>query len=138
MSLQKEKGFLLLEVVIGIVIITVALTAVASLFIQATKMNSLAKHITTATALAQEQLELIKKNASESGYDKDGFLYYWVSYSGSSSVISLDGTSYNIQLETQPSADPIHCTGVKVTVSWHSDGDQSVVMTAVYPKSSLP
>lgn len=133
-----EKGFLLLEVVIAIVIITVTLTAVTGMFIQATRMNSMAKHLTTATALAQQSLELEKKNASESGYDQDGFSHYWQSYAGSSSVISLNNTSYTVLSEPQPADDMLRTIQVKITVSWFSYGDQSVVMNALYPKVKLP
>lgn len=137
-NLLEEKGFLLLEVAIAILIITVTLTAVTGMFLQATKMNSMAKHLTTATALAQESLELEKKNALESGHDQDGFSHYWQSYSGSSSVISLNNTSYTVSSEPQPADDMLHTIQVKVTVSWSSYGDQSVLMTALYPRVRLP
>ena len=134
---QKEKGFLLIEVVIAMVIISIALVASGGMFIQATRANSEAEQYTAATTLAQEQLERLKQ--------KD--YTYWASLSpgttigwqGTGSVpnpVLLNNLYYTVTTMTETADDPAHLVQVKVTVSW--SGTKSVVMTAVYPKIALP
>lgn len=125
---QKEKGFLLIEVVIAMVIISIALVASGGMFIQATRANSEAEQYTAATTLAQEQLERLKQ--------KD--YTYWATIGPTierqgtgGDTITLNNIAYTVATVTETSDDPAHLVQVKVTVSW---GTKSVVMTAVYPK----
>ena len=53
----KCQGFSLIEVLIALVILSVALLALASLMVQTTKNNSFAGHMTEAAIFAQDQLE---------------------------------------------------------------------------------
>ena len=50
----------MMEVLLAIVIISVALLGAASMFIQSTKANSSGLEISTATSLAQKQMEMLK------------------------------------------------------------------------------
>ena len=50
------KGFTLIEVLIGMVIFSVGILAVAALQVSSTKGNSSARRITEATALAESQI----------------------------------------------------------------------------------
>ena len=56
-----NKGFTLIEVLIVIVILSIGLLGMASLTVGVIKGNSHSKHSTTATVLAQEKIEDIKK-----------------------------------------------------------------------------
>ena len=53
------KGFTLIEVLIGMVIFSIGILAVAALQVSSTKGNSSARRITEATALAESQIEAL-------------------------------------------------------------------------------
>ena len=130
---NKQKGFLLIEVLVAIVIISVALVAIGGMFIQATRANSQAGQITTATNLAQEQLDLLKS------WNKDVWAAYpstSIPWQGSgSSPIGANNVNYTVITVVGTCAeDNIHLVQVKVTVSWPQGGN-GIVMTAFYPKS---
>ena len=134
---QKEKGFLLIEVVIAMVIISIALVAATGMFIQATRANSEAEQYTTATALAQEQLERLKQKPYTFWASLNaGATIDWQGTGAVANTITLNKIDYNVATVTETSDDPTHLVQVKVTVSW--SGTKSVVMTAVYPKIALP
>ena len=54
---KNNKGFTLIEVLIGIVIFAIGILAVATLQASSTKSNSSARRITEATALAESKIE---------------------------------------------------------------------------------
>ena len=54
---MKSKGFTLIEVLIALVILSVAFLALAGLMVQTTKNNSFGGRITEAATFAQEKLE---------------------------------------------------------------------------------
>lgn len=55
-----ERGFSLIEVMVAIVILTVGLLSLAQMMVLATNSNSLSGRMTSASALAKEQLERLK------------------------------------------------------------------------------
>ncbi len=59
--LYDTRGFTLIEILIATVIITVASLGVASLTVWVMHGNSFSQHLTTATTLAQDRLENIKR-----------------------------------------------------------------------------
>ena len=134
---QQEKGFLMIEVVIAIVIISIALVAAGGMFIQATRANTSASQYTAATALAQEQLERLKQQPST--YWKGLTVPRDISLeSGGISSVTLNSVAYTIttNAKTCPE-DATNLVQVEVTVSWNSNAN-SVMMTGFYPKISLP
>lgn len=56
----QERGFSLVEVMVAIVILTVGLLSLAQMMVLATNSNSLSGRMTSASALAKEQLERLK------------------------------------------------------------------------------
>ena len=126
--LEKEKGFLLIEVVIAMVIISIALVAATGMFIQATRANSEASQYTAATTLAQEQLERLKQKPYT----------FWASptFSPNPYTVPLNNTVYTIATTVVTVDEAARLVEVKVEVTW--SGTKSVVMTAVYPKIKLP
>jgi prepilin-type N-terminal cleavage/methylation domain-containing protein len=58
--LSGERGFTLIEVMVAIVILTVGLLSLAQMMVLATNSNSLSGRMTSASALAKEQLERLK------------------------------------------------------------------------------
>jgi type IV pilus assembly protein PilV len=57
---KKSKGFSLIEVLIAIVILSIALLALSGLMVYTTKSNSFGGHMTEATTLAQDKLEQLR------------------------------------------------------------------------------
>jgi len=60
-TLSNSKGFTLIEVVIAMAVIAIGMFSMMSLIITVTKGNSHSKKVTTATTLAQDQMEQIKR-----------------------------------------------------------------------------
>lgn len=56
----KSKGFSLIEVLISLVILSIALLGLAGLMVTATKNNSFGGHMTEATTFAQDKLEELR------------------------------------------------------------------------------
>ncbi|MEN6413518.1 MAG: prepilin-type N-terminal cleavage/methylation domain-containing protein [Veillonellales bacterium] len=135
--MQKgQQGFLMLEVVIATVIISLALVAAAGMFIQSTKANSSAADYTVAANLAQKQLELLK--------NKD--VSYWTIHASEPNIpwqdtgetlpLTINQIRYNITTQSTVSPENSYLVQVVVTVSWTDPGKNSqrtVQMTAFYP-----
>ncbi len=64
---NNDNGFTLIEVLIAIVILSVGLLGMASLTVGIIKGNKLSNDLTTATTLAQDKMEDIKR-IKETGY----------------------------------------------------------------------
>jgi len=58
--LKTNSGFILAEVTLAILMISIALVAIVGMFTQAIQADSMAKDYTIAANLAQKQLELLK------------------------------------------------------------------------------
>jgi len=56
----KTKGFTLVEVLVALVILSVALLALAGLMVRTTRNNSFGGHMTEAATFAQDKLEELK------------------------------------------------------------------------------
>jgi len=56
----KSKGFTLIEVLIALVILSIAFLALAGLMVQTTKNNSFGGHVTEAATFAQDKLEELR------------------------------------------------------------------------------
>ena len=57
---KSRNGFSLIEVMIAIVILTVGLLSLAQMMVVATNANAVAGRLTASSALAKQQLELLK------------------------------------------------------------------------------
>ena len=56
----KTRGFTLIEVLVALVILSVALLALAGLMVRTTRNNSFGGHMTEAATFAQDKLEELK------------------------------------------------------------------------------
>ncbi|MEN6566020.1 MAG: prepilin-type N-terminal cleavage/methylation domain-containing protein [Veillonellales bacterium] len=135
--MQKEQqGFLMLEVVVATVIISLALVAAAGMFIQSTRANSSAADYTVAANLAQKQLELLK--------NKD--VSYWTIHANDPNIpwqdtgetlpLTINRISYTITTQSTVSPENSYLVQVVVTVSRTDPGNssqQTVQMTSFYP-----
>jgi Tfp pilus assembly protein PilV len=139
---NQQQGFLLIEVLVAIVLITVAVVPIVGMFIQSTRANSNASQITAATNLSQEQLDLLKSWPPAT----------WASYIPATTSPSVDistasplgaspiavppsNVNYTIVTTVSPCAeDNVHLVQVTVRTSWSAGMGGSVFITAFYPK----
>jgi type IV pilus assembly protein PilV len=82
--LRKNSGLTLIEVMIAIAIIAIGIFGVMSLVITVMKGNTLSKRVTTASTIAQERMEDIKREDYDMVFDAFGtdsttydIDYYW-------------------------------------------------------------
>ena len=59
-SILNSKGFTLMEILISLVILSMALLALAGLMVRTTRNNSFGGHMTEAATFAQDKLEELK------------------------------------------------------------------------------
>jgi type IV pilus assembly protein PilV len=60
MNLANRKGFTLIEVLVGLVILAVGLLAIAGMLLTTVKGNYFSNHLTQASYVAQDRLEYLK------------------------------------------------------------------------------
>ena len=124
----NEKGFLLAEIVIALLILSVSLLAIISLFTQVSKSNTLARDYTQGTNLARKQLELLKTHPPE----------YWESITSSSFLPWQDNEEeplgrYSITTQAVPIANE-SLVQVTVTATWQEKGlEYRVRLLTFYP-----
>jgi len=117
-KLQSEQGFLLVDVVVAIVILSVALLAIHSLFVQAMQETILARDYTQGSNLARTQCELLKTYPPQ----------YWANLAEPSlmdfQANREEGMSrYSIQTIATPIADE-HLVQVVVRANWQERGNE--------------
>ena len=90
--LRDANGFTLIEILIATVIITVASLGAADLTIGIIRGNSYSQRLTTATTLAQDRLEQIKRIGYQNAGTVVGTENYGdiLNYSGYKRVTSVD------------------------------------------------
>ncbi|MDD4600414.1 MAG: hypothetical protein PHQ46_05090 [Negativicutes bacterium] len=137
-TLSQQNGFLMLEIVLAVLIISIALVASLGMFINSTKANANAAEYTLAATLAQKQLEMLKL--------KDPHTYWAVfDLTTQTPIAWQDNTnqppaSYTVDTVASVCPENLDLVQVKVTVTWNkptSDSNPSVTLTTFYPKISL-
>ena len=126
--LKTNKGFILAEVMLAMVIISVALVAISGMFTQAIQADIRAKNYTVAANLAQKQLELLKIKPPE----------YWAGRALPAVIPWCDQAqlpSSRYTLTTNAVATGYEgLVEVRVTVSWLERGiDNKLQFVTLYP-----
>ena len=100
--LFDEKGFTLIEILIATVIITVASLGIANLTIGIIRGNSYSQRLTTATTLAQDRLEQIKRIGYQNAGTVVGTENYGdiANYSGYKRVTSMEDMPPTMRIMT--------------------------------------
>lgn len=119
--LKKQTGWILVDSLIGVVIITVALTALMGAYIQATKVNSFNHNYTNAVYIAKKNLEDLKQ------YEGTPTIKSLPSSLTNPSKTVVDNVTFTIMIE------PAAISGLdskiypyRVTVSW-TEANQSAM-----------
>jgi type IV pilus modification protein PilV len=124
-ALRRSKnsiGFSLIEVLIALVILSIALLGMASLMSSATKYNASGGRLTEATTLAQDKLEILR-------------ITPWIKIgNGVDPVIAgSTGTNYSRSWLVASNADDTLKT-VNLTVGWNDGVDHSVTILSAIGK----
>ena len=117
---MDKKGFTLIEVLIGLVLLAIGLLAIAGMQLTSVKGNFFSGNLTQASILAQDRIEALKQvdfnDASLNvGTHNDG---------------SIAGTIFSRQYAVSlvPGTPMLNIT---VTVSWRDSTDHSISFTTV-------
>ena len=119
---RNDRGFTLVEIMIAVTLLSVGLLGMAGLTVGIMRGNTLSKKVTTATALAQAQMEDVKRlgysaitNSTEDYNSISGFPTY-----RRDTVIEVD--TPNVGMKT-----------VTITVLWDSGASSIAVETIMTP-----
>src|SRR5574341_475544 len=119
--LGHESGFTLFEILIAMAILAVGSVGATALTLSMIRGNAISHNITTATTLAQDKLEDIKRLgfvAAVSGTEDYGAI---VNYSAYRRVTMVTGA---------PAVTPVTKT-VTVVVSWRGSGTHKVILNTI-------
>ncbi len=120
--MQNAKGFTLIEILIAVSLLAIGLLGMAGLTVGIMKGNSVSNQVTTATALAQDRMEDIKRL----GYSK--------AIAASEGYNSMSGySSYKRDTVIDVDTPSVGMKTVTVTVSWDSDAASVAVETILTP-----
>lgn len=134
-GLRKQNGFLMVEVLLAILVISIALTAATSMFIQSTKSSVSGNEITNATALAQKQIELLKTQPA-SFWNNLAAPPQTIAWQDTSQTMPLtkNNISYTVTTTTANTALDSNLVQVNVAVSW---AGKSISMVTFFSKTQL-
>jgi Tfp pilus assembly protein PilV len=109
--IRRQYGFMLTDVLVGLVIFSIGLLGAARLIVSISQNNTFSQHLTTATTLAQDQIAAVQRlgyaNAdSAAGTEDHGDI---VNYSAYKRVTTVS-----------PSTPTAGIKMVSVAVSWQS------------------
>lgn len=133
-SLKGQQGFLYMDTLIAMFIVTVSLTAITGIFAYATKLNASAAHYTAATNMARQQMELLKL-WNESDW-RDPNLPASIPWQGDPDGLIVNNTTFDVSTiinqinDTDPSL-----VQVTVIVSWKEvSSTRNVQLTTYFSK----
>ena len=116
---MKTEGFSLIEVLVALVILTIALLALAGLMVTTTKNNSFGGHMTEAATFAQDKLEELRVTP-------------WANINTGADPVPPKGStgiSYNRNWTVVTNV-PDTLRTVTVTVSWNDGLSHSISLTS--------
>jgi type IV pilus assembly protein PilV len=111
-ALKSTEGFTLIEVMIGTVILTIITLGLMSLTVSTIRGNAFSKSLTTATALAQDKLEQVKRLGYGNAATAAGTEAY-------GTIANFPG--FRRVTEVAPNTPATNVTTVTVTVYWAAD-----------------
>ncbi|VBB06875.1 Hypothetical protein LUCI_2112 [Lucifera butyrica] len=120
-------GYLLLDAVLTLFIVSVALLAIAGVFLQTTKANTAASRRTVAAGLAQQQMENLKQQPDA----------FWDVHNNSSETqvqTGPQGENYTMRTDyaVAEDTDKGKLIQATVTVSWKEAGSNPSVQLVTY------
>jgi len=130
---KKNKGFLMIDAIVAIVILAVALVALSYLYTEGTKSSIMAGSSERAMEIAAQRMEFMKKAAGVS-YSADAGLEALVAAANADKVVKVDGE--NREYTAECSAVQVYGDSAKygrnklyriiVNVSWTDPASENV------------
>ena len=115
---MKSKGFTLIEVLIALVILSVAFLGLAGLMVQTTKNNSFGGRMTEAATLAQDKLEELRAVS-------------WVTITPGSDKMSSNGMDFSRNWRVTPNPTNGNLKEIAVTINWKDKTSHSIRLLSV-------
>jgi prepilin-type N-terminal cleavage/methylation domain-containing protein len=122
-SIRKPKGFTLIEVAAGLIILAIGLLAIAAMQITSTKGGHFSNNVAQATILAQDKLEYLK-NLSYNDSNLIG---------GQHNEGPISGTIFSRQYTIVEDAGNSMKT-ITVIVQWTDRGNHSISFSTIRSK----
>jgi type IV pilus assembly protein PilV len=122
-ELKKPKGFTLIEVMAGLIILAIGLLGIAAMQVTATKGGYFSNNVTQATIFAQDKLEYLK-NLSYSDSNLS---------SGQHNEGIISGTTFSRQYHVLEDAGNSMKT-ITVSVQWSDRGNHSISFSTIRAK----
>ena len=119
---MKSKGFSLIEVLIALIILSIAFLGLAGLMIQTTRNNSFGGRITEAATFAQDKLEELRSTP-------------WVAITSGSDKISVNGMDFARNWTIVPNAivapytEPTLNT-ITISINWNDQTNHTMRVIA--------
>jgi prepilin-type N-terminal cleavage/methylation domain-containing protein len=126
MPLRNREGFTLVEVMIAVFVLTVALLGLISVTIMIIKGNDFSKRMTTATTLAKDKIEEVKKrpyNTVSPGTTTD--------YRNVDSSAGSTGAYFTRIMTVTDNAPATNMKTVQVEVRWTWGGTRTVTVRTI-------
>ena len=123
---RYTKGFTLIEIMVAVTLLSIGLLGMAGLTVGVMRSNSLSSEVTTATTLAQDRMEEIKRmdygDVTEANLPPEG-------YNGGIQGYPL----YRRDTDIDPNTPDPGMKTVTITVFWNSDASSLAVETILTP-----
>jgi hypothetical protein len=123
---KGEQGYLLMEAVVAIFIVSTALVAIAGMFPQVLQAIAAADHYTTATVMAQGQLEMLKSH--------DDLFWNNIVFPHQTGPAAIAGTDFyqTVRAEVSPLDPeyPVKQRVIKLTVCVERTGGEQVTLVS--------
>lgn len=116
----EEKGFTLIEVLLGLVILAIGLLAIGALQITSTRGNFFSNNLMQATYVAQDRLEFLKNLPFDSDQIKDK--------SSGNGTTTISGVAFNWVYSV---ADNGGLKTINCTVTWNDGVDHNVSFSTI-------
>ena len=110
---MNKKGFSLIEVLVALVILSIAILATAGLMVTTTKNNSFGKNMTEAATLAQDKMEEL-------------LVTPWGNISNNNDVVQVQGSAGIPFTRSWNVADAGSLKTITVTVNWNDGTDHRI------------
>ena len=131
---KRQHGYLYMDALIAMFIVSVALIAITGMFVYSTKLSASANHYTAATNIARQQMELLKRWTASNWNDSN--LPSSIPWQGDPNKLTVNKTVFEVRTTINQTAgiDP-NLIQVTVTVSWKElSGTQKVQITTYFSK----
>ena len=134
---NKQSGIILIDVLVAVVVLSVALLAVAVMFTNSTKNTAEAWQNTVATNIAAEQMNRLK-TFNSGQWAAAGATIVWQG-GGGSNAVTIDGTTYTVTttVHTPTETGSTGLAEVRTTVSWNTldNKQQQIMLTGLYNRN---